>query len=121
MRQECKGSSYHISVRRNGREDLYADDPDRAYLLRRLSESAEQFGVRVCLFGLMRNPIHLVVDRPMLVLVGGLRDERRSAPRAVAALVRLARQLTLTNETALFCLLRADPFSALTLSLRQRQ
>ncbi|MEI6211740.1 MAG: transposase [bacterium] len=81
LRLEFKGSSYHITVRRNGKEDLYADNPDRAYLLRRLSESEEQFGVRVRLFGLMRNHIHLVVERPMLALVGGLRDERRNAPR----------------------------------------
>ncbi len=81
LRLEYKGASCHTPVRRNGKEDLYADDPDRAYLLRRLSESAVQHGVRVCLFGLMRSHIHLVVERPMLALVGGTRDDRRSAPR----------------------------------------
>ena len=55
---------YHITVRSNGKEDLFTDDPDRVYLLGRLKESAEQHGVRVYLFCLMRNHFHLVVETP---------------------------------------------------------
>ena len=53
-----------MTVLSNGKEDLYEDDSDRAYLLRRLGESAEQHGVRVYLFCLMRNHFHLVVETP---------------------------------------------------------
>ncbi len=74
LRLEFKGAIYHITVRSNGKEDLYEDDPDRAYLLRRLSESAVQHGVRVCLFCLMCNHFHLVEDGPMLALAGGPRE-----------------------------------------------
>ena len=64
LRLEYKGAIYHITVRSNGKADLFADDPDRVYLLGRLKESAEQHGVRVYLFCLMRNHFHLVVETP---------------------------------------------------------
>jgi len=64
LRLEYKGAIYHITVRSNGKEDLFEDDPDRVYLLGRLKESAEQHGVRVYLFCLMRNHFHLVVETP---------------------------------------------------------
>lgn len=44
LRLEYEGAIYHITVRSNGNEDLFADDPDRVYLLGRLKESAEQHG-----------------------------------------------------------------------------
>jgi REP element-mobilizing transposase RayT len=62
LRVEYEGAIYHITVRSNGKEDLFADDADRVYLLRRLKESAEQHAVRVFLFCLMRNHFHLVVE-----------------------------------------------------------
>ena len=64
LRLEYKGAIYHITVRSNGKDDLFEDDPDRVYLLGRLKESAEQHGVRVFLFCLMRNHLHLVVETP---------------------------------------------------------
>ena len=64
LRMEYPGAIYHITVRSNGKEDLFTDDPDRVYLLGRLKESAEQHGVRVYLFCLMRNHFHLVVETP---------------------------------------------------------
>ena len=63
LRMEYPGAIYHITVRSNGKEDLFTDDPDRVYLLGRLKESAEQHGVRVYLFCLMHNHFHLVVER----------------------------------------------------------
>ena len=53
LRVEYEGAIYHITVRSNGQDELFVDDPDRVYLLGRLRESAEQHGVRVYLFCLM--------------------------------------------------------------------
>jgi putative transposase len=64
LRMEFEGAIHHITVRSNGKEYLFEDDPDRVYLLGRLQESAEQHGVRVYLFCLMRNHFHLVVETP---------------------------------------------------------
>lgn len=64
LRLEYEGAIYHITVRSNGKEDLFEDDPDRVHLLGRLKESAEQHGVLVYLFCLMRNHFHLVVETP---------------------------------------------------------
>ena len=84
MRLEFKGAIYHITVRSNGKEDLYEGDPDRAYLFRQLSESAVQHGVRVYLFCLMRNHFHLVAEGPMLAPVCGVnRSELQTHRRSI--------------------------------------
>ncbi len=64
LRLEYEGAIYHVTVRSNGREDLFRDDKDRVYLLGRLKESGERHGVRVYLFCLMRNHFHAVVETP---------------------------------------------------------
>jgi len=64
LRVAYEGAIYHSTVRSNGKEALFADNPDRVYLLGRLKEGAEQHGVRVFLFCLLRNHFHLVVETP---------------------------------------------------------
>lgn len=64
LRLEYEGAIYHVTVRSNGREDLFGDDKDRLYLISRLGESAERYGVRLYLFCLMTNHFHVVVETP---------------------------------------------------------
>lgn len=64
LRVQYPGAIYHVSVRSNGKEDLFDDDFDRRYLLSRLSEAVETYGVRLYLFCLMGNHFHLVVETP---------------------------------------------------------
>ncbi|MEI6210364.1 MAG: hypothetical protein WCR06_01935 [bacterium] len=70
-----------MTVLSNGKEDLYEDDSDRAYLLRLLSESAVQHGARVYLFCLMRNQFHLVEEGSMLAQVCGVNRSELQAHR----------------------------------------
>jgi len=52
LRLEYKGAIYHVTVRANGGADLFRDDVDRRYLLKRIAEAAEMCQVRVYLFSL---------------------------------------------------------------------
>lgn len=63
-RVEYEGAIYHVTVRGNNRRDIFGDDQDRRRFLERLEEGAEEFGVRVFAFCLMRNHVHLVVETP---------------------------------------------------------
>ena len=64
LRVQYEGAIYHVTVRSNGQEDLFGDEKDRKYLLSRLSEAIETYGVRLYLFCLMSNHFHLVVETP---------------------------------------------------------
>ncbi len=64
LRVEYAGAIYHITVRSNAGMDLFLNDLDRKYLLSRLGEAAEFYGVRVYLYCLMGNHFHLVVETP---------------------------------------------------------
>ena len=48
-----------------GRGDLFADDWDRKRFLAQLSRGVELDGVRLYLFCLMRNHVHLLIETPM--------------------------------------------------------
>lgn len=58
------GAIYHVTARGNGRHAIFGDDADRGRLLDRLAESAESYGVRVYLYCLMSNHVHLVLETP---------------------------------------------------------
>ena len=58
------GAIYHVTVRGNGRQAIFKDDADRERLLERLAESVESYGVRVYLYCLMSNHMHLVLETP---------------------------------------------------------
>jgi len=45
LRVQFPGAIYHVTIRGNGREDIFADDHDRERFLRRLAESLETYGV----------------------------------------------------------------------------
>jgi len=64
LRVQFPGAIYHVTIRGNGREDIFADDHDRERFLRRLAESLETYGVRLYLFCLMSNHVHLVLETP---------------------------------------------------------
>lgn len=64
QRIEYEGAVYHATVRGNDRQAIFADDGDHEYFLRVLGESVGQFDVRLYLFCLMGNHVHLVVETP---------------------------------------------------------
>ena len=55
---EYPGAIYHLTVRANGRAELFDDDDDRRYLLGRIAEAASTYQVRVYLFCLMTTHFH---------------------------------------------------------------
>ena len=63
-RVQYEGATYHVTVRGNNRREIFGDDQDRRRFVERLQEGAEEFGVRVYAFCLMRNHVHLVVETP---------------------------------------------------------
>jgi putative transposase len=64
LRVEFPGAIYHVTLRGNGRRNVFRDDQDRGRFLHRLSESAATYNVRVYMFCLMSNHIHLVCETP---------------------------------------------------------
>ncbi len=64
QRIEYEGAVYHVTARGNERRAIFLDDGDRSRFLRVLSESVEQFDVRLYLFCLMPNHIHLALETP---------------------------------------------------------
>ncbi len=64
QRIEYEGAVYHVTVRGNERRAIFQDDADRERFLRILGESVGQFEVRLYLFCLMSNHLHLVVETP---------------------------------------------------------
>jgi putative transposase len=64
QRIEYEGAVYHVTARGNERRAIFTDDADRERFLRLLGESVAQFEVRLYLFCLMTNHLHLVVETP---------------------------------------------------------
>lgn len=64
LRLQYEGAIYHICVRGNNRRKIFLTDGDRNRFLKRLSESAEFYGVRVYLYCLMGNHFHLLAETP---------------------------------------------------------
>jgi len=64
LRIQYEGAIYHVTVRGVERRRLFEDDEDRRRFLSRLAEGVEEHGVRVYLFCLMSNHIHLLVETP---------------------------------------------------------
>lgn len=64
QRIEYEGAVYHVTARGNERRAIFRDDADRERFLRILSESVERYAVRLYLFCLMTNHLHLVVETP---------------------------------------------------------
>jgi len=64
LRVEYEGAIYHVTVRGNAQQPVFLDNKDRHYFLARLGECVQTHGVRVYLFALMENHIHMVVETP---------------------------------------------------------
>ncbi len=64
QRIEYEGAVYHVTARGNERRALFGDDGDRERFLRVLGESVASFEIRLYLFCLMTNHLHLVLETP---------------------------------------------------------
>lgn len=64
LRIEFPGAIYHVTIRGNGQQNIFGDDHDRERFLCRLSESVEAYGIRLYLFCLMANHVHLLLETP---------------------------------------------------------
>jgi len=64
QRIEYEGALYHVTARGNEQRAIFLDDADRERFIRVLGESVEHFEVRLYLFCLMTNHVHLVVETP---------------------------------------------------------
>lgn len=60
-----EGGIYHVTCRGNERRAIFKDDLDRERFLERLGLSAETNQVRVYLYCLMPNHLHLLVETPL--------------------------------------------------------
>lgn len=60
-----KGGIYHVTSRGNERSKIFWDNRDRERFLERLEDSATTHQVRVFLYCVMPNHVHLVVETPM--------------------------------------------------------
>jgi REP element-mobilizing transposase RayT len=58
------GAIYHVVFRGVGRQKLFLCDADYERLLKRVAEAVELFGVRLYLYCLMSNHVHLLVETP---------------------------------------------------------
>ena len=61
LRVEFEGAIHHVTVRGNNRRNLFVDDKDRVRFLERLAEEVETHNVRLYLFCLMTNHVHLII------------------------------------------------------------
>ena len=69
LRIEFPGAIYHISCRmvgqwQDGNAFLFKDDSDRLRLLDRLADRVDQYSIRLYLFTLMSNHLHMVFETP---------------------------------------------------------
>jgi putative transposase len=64
LRVEYEGAIYHVTIRGNERRDIFADDADRLRFVERLGEKVKDYGIRLYLFVLMKNHVHLVLETP---------------------------------------------------------
>jgi REP element-mobilizing transposase RayT len=65
LRVAFEGALYHVTIRGVERRTLAADDADRERLLAQIAKGVEFDQVRVFLFCLMTNHLHLVVETPL--------------------------------------------------------
>jgi len=64
LRVQFSGAIYHVALRGNNRRVLFRDDDDRKRFLTCLGEYGAEFGIRVYIFCLMTNHVHLVLETP---------------------------------------------------------
>ena len=64
LRVEYEGAIYHVTIRGNGRRNIFLDDRDRQRFLDRLADCVEAHEVRLYMFCLMPNHVHLMLETP---------------------------------------------------------
>lgn len=64
LRIEFTGAVYHVTIRGNQKRGIFLSTQDRERFLFKLEESVQRYDVRVYLFCLMTNHVHLVVETP---------------------------------------------------------
>ena len=64
LRVEFGGAIYHVTIRGNARQRVFADNRDRERFLGRLAESVRTYRIRVYMFCLMDNHVHLLLETP---------------------------------------------------------
>lgn len=64
LRIEYEGAVYHITLRGNNRRIIFKQDLDRERFIQKLAESVQRFEIRIYLFCLMQNHVHLVLETP---------------------------------------------------------
>jgi len=70
-----EGAIYHVTFRGNARQDIFHDIRDRHRMLQRIGECCEVHQVRIYLYCLMPNHVHLLLETPRANLdrfMGGL-------------------------------------------------
>ena len=72
VRIEYPGSSYHLMVRGNYGQPVFADGADLLLWLQTLEEACEKTGWRIHAYVLMGNHFHLLVETPEPNLVTGM-------------------------------------------------
>jgi len=64
LRVQFEGAIYHVTIRGVERRTLFNDNNDCERFLECLGEAVEESGVRLYLFCLMTNHVHLLVETP---------------------------------------------------------
>ena len=64
LRVHFPGAIYHVTLRGVGRSDLFLDDRDRERFLQRLAQGVEFDEVRLYMYCLMTNHVHLLLETP---------------------------------------------------------
>ena len=64
IRIEYEGAVYHVILRGNERRPIFKTDGDRERFLQTLSDSVERYEVRLYLYCLMQNHVHMVLETP---------------------------------------------------------
>lgn len=64
LRLAYEGAVYHVTARGNEQKPIFRDDGDRGRYLNKLAESVRLYNVRLYLYCLMTNHVHLVLETP---------------------------------------------------------
>jgi len=64
LRVEYEGAIYHVTIRGNDRRNIFLDDRGRQRFLDRLADCVEAHEVRLYMFCLMSNHVHLMLETP---------------------------------------------------------
>jgi REP element-mobilizing transposase RayT len=72
LRLEYPGSLWHVTVRGNGRQDVFRDDRDRQFLLELLGDCVNRFAWILPAYVLMSNHFHLVNELTSETLSRGM-------------------------------------------------